>query len=143
MQPTEEATVVLGRPETPTDLLLKCSVSAHPIPSLSWTRDGVPASGQQSITGFRCVLDQDVKNEASLHTLVLSTPVASLHPPPPLPLCVYLSESPSFPSSSLFFIPSPSLPPSFPLSLPTYVPLSLNFSSFLSLPLSCNHAVIA
>ena len=51
----EETTIILRQATTPSELVLNCSVEAHPIPSLSWSRDdGISARGKQGITGFRC-----------------------------------------------------------------------------------------
>ena len=52
--PVESITVILGQPDTPTQLQLNCSVEAHPIPVLSWNRDSnISLDGDQGITGFR------------------------------------------------------------------------------------------
>ena len=48
-----DLSVRIEDPDSSANVQLTCSVAAHPIPSISWTRDGSAVSGTQSITGFR------------------------------------------------------------------------------------------
>ena len=50
--PVEDNTIIIDL-DSPSDIELECNVSAHPIPSLSWSRDGASVEGEQNITGFR------------------------------------------------------------------------------------------
>ena len=46
--------VILQQPDTPSEVVLNCTVEAHPTPSLTWTRDdGSPVDQQQGVTRFR------------------------------------------------------------------------------------------
>ena len=44
--------IILELPNTPPTISLNCSVTAHPIPRLEWTRNGQPVVGQQAATGY-------------------------------------------------------------------------------------------
>ena len=47
-------TVILQQPDTPPEVVLNCTVEAHPTPSLTWTRDdGRPVDQQQVMTEMR------------------------------------------------------------------------------------------
>ena len=48
--PTSQITLSL--PDTPPTITLNCSVVAHSIPRLEWTRNGQPVVGQQAATDF-------------------------------------------------------------------------------------------
>ena len=46
--------IMLQQPDTPPEVVLNCTVEAHPIPSLTWTRDdGRPVDQQQVMTETR------------------------------------------------------------------------------------------
>ena len=34
-----DTTIILGQSDTPSEVILNCSVEAHPIPTLTWFRD--------------------------------------------------------------------------------------------------------